>query len=136
MAAETLVESKFEASKQLVDELIARDAPLLAAYWEFREAIDRWTLNLIPNGADKERVLLKQAVDLLGQQPYRQVFSLSDPSIDSRQIERARALGAYIRMEAYVGRRIDSTFTGDQFFESVVPVYLRPELMTHLSVAS
>jgi hypothetical protein len=136
MAAETLVESKFEASKRLVDELVARGAPLMAAYWEFREEIDRWTLNLVPNGADKERVLRKQAVDLLGQNPYRQVFSLSDPSIDSRQIERAEALGAYIRMASYVGRRIDSTFTGDQFFESVVPVYFRPELMTHLSVAS
>jgi hypothetical protein len=63
------------------------------------------------------------------------VFSISDPSVDSRQIKRARALGAYIRVEPFIGRRIDDTVTGGEYFESVVPIYLAPELITHLHVA-
>ena len=135
MAAESLMESKLEASKQLARVLIERDAPLFAAYWEFREEVDRWTLVLVPVSESEERRLIRQATELLIEPPFRSVFSLSDPSIDSRQIERARALGAYIRVEPYIGRRIDTTFTGGQYFESVVPVYLAPELMTHLRVA-
>jgi hypothetical protein len=135
MAAESLVESKLEASKQLARELIKRGAPLLAAYWEFREEVDRWTLMLVPTSPEEERRLIKEATALLVENPYRSAFSLSDPAVDSRQIERARALGAYIRVEPYIGRRIDTTFTGGQYFESVVPVYLAPELMTHLHVA-
>jgi hypothetical protein len=72
---------------------------------------------------------------LLVEAPYSSAFSLSDPAVDARQVERARALGAYIRVKPYVGRRIDTTFTGGQYFESVVPVYLASELMTHLRVA-
>ena len=135
MAAESLVESKFEASKQLVDDLIARGARVLAVYWEFREEVDRWTLVLVPESEDFERGLLNLAVDLLVEPPYRSVFSLSEPSIDSRQIKRAKALGAYLHIAPYVGRRIDRTFTGGQYFESVVPVYLAPELMTDPSPA-
>jgi hypothetical protein len=135
MAAQPLIDSKFDASRRLVDDLIARNAPLLAAYWEFREEVDRWTLVLVPDSADVERALLKLAIDLLVQPPYHAAFSLSDPSIDGRQIGRARALGAYFRIEPYVGRRIDTTFTGGEYFESVVPVYFKPELTTHLSVA-
>ncbi len=135
MAAETLTESKLEASKQLANDLIRRGAPLLAAYWEFREEVDRWSLMLVPTSLDEQRRLVEQATDLLVQPPYRSAFSLSDPSIDSRQIERARALGAYFRVEPYIGRRIDTTFTGGEYFESVIPVYFKAELMTHLSVA-
>jgi hypothetical protein len=135
MAAESLIEAKFEASKQLAQQLIEQGAPLFAAYWEFREEVDRWTLVLVPRSESDERRLIKQATQLLIEPPYRSVFSLSDPSIDNRQIERARSLGAYIRLEPYIGRRIDTTFTGGQYFESVVPVYLAPELMTHLHVA-
>ena len=51
------------------------------------------------------------------------------------KLERARALGSYIRIDPYIGRRIDTTFTGGQYFESVIPVYLAPELMPHLRVA-
>jgi len=119
----------------LVNDLLTRRAPLLAAYWEFREEVDRWTLVLVPEALEQEMALIKEAVDLLVQPPYRTEFSLSDPSVDSRQIARAKALGAYIRIEPYVGRRIDTTFTGGEYFESVVPVYFKPELMTHLSVA-
>jgi hypothetical protein len=124
-----------EASDRLAKELIARKSPLIAAYWEFREEDGRWTLVLIPPSPEQERRLIKEATALLVEAPYRSVFSLFDSSIDSRQIDRARALGAYIRVEPYIGRRIDTTFTGGEYFESVVPVYLAPELMTHLHVA-
>ncbi|HEV7600987.1 MAG TPA: hypothetical protein VGO49_12120 [Bradyrhizobium sp.] len=136
MAAESLVDSKFEASKQLASTLVQRGAPLLAAFWDFHEDVDRWTLVLVPTSPDEERRLIKQATDLLVEPPYRSIFSVSDPLIDSHQIDRARALGAYIRYEPYVGRRFDTTFTDGQFFESVVPVYFRPELLTRLAVAS
>jgi hypothetical protein len=135
MVAESLTDSKFETSKQLARELIEQGAPLLAAYWEFREELDRWTLFLVPTSSDEQGRLIKEATGRLVEMPYRTIFSISDPAIDSRQIERARALGAYIRVAPYVGRRIDTTFTGRQYFESVVPVYLAPELMTHLRVA-
>lgn len=135
MAAESLVESKLEASKRLANTLIRLGAPLLAAYWDFSEDIDRWTLILVPTSSNEERSLIEHASTLLVEAPYRSVFSLSDPSVDSHQIERARALGAYIRVEPYVGRRIDTTFTGGQYFESVVPVYLAANLLSHLSVA-
>jgi hypothetical protein len=134
MAAESLTESKLEGSKQLARELIGHGAPLLAAYWEFREEVGRWTLVLVPTSPDEERSLIKQATNRLVEAPHRSVFSISDPAVDSRQIERAKALGSYIRVEPYVGRRIDTTFTGGQYFESVVPVYFSPELMTHLHV--
>ncbi len=135
MVTETLGDRKVEASERLAKELIRRGCPLLAAYWEFREDEGRWTLMLVPVSPEEERRLIKEATALLVEPPYRSVLSLSDPSIDSRQIDRARALGAYIRVEPYIGRRIDTTFTGGQYFESVVPVYLVPELMTHLRVA-
>jgi hypothetical protein len=135
MAAESLMESKLDASKQLAKQLVDRGAPLIAAYWEFSEEVDRWTLVLVPTSPDDERRLIKEVTARLVEVPYRSVFSLSDPAVDSRQIDRARALGAYIRVEPYIGRRIDTTFTGGQYFESVVPVYLAPELMTHLHIA-
>ena len=136
MAAESLVDSKLEASKQLTSALAKDGAPLLAAFWDFHEEVDRWTLVLVPTSPDDERRLVEQATDLLVEPPYRSVFSLSDPAVDSHQIDRARALGAYIRYEPYIGRRIDTTFTDGQFFESVIPVYFKPELMTRLPVAS
>jgi hypothetical protein len=136
MAAESLVDSKFDASKQLADALVQRGAPLLAAFWDFHEDIDRWTLVLVPTSPDDERQLIKQATNLLVEPPYRSIFSVSDPLVDSHQIDRARALGAYIRYEPYIGRRFDTTFTDGQFFESVVPVYFRSELLTRLAVAS
>ncbi|MFH1344864.1 MAG: hypothetical protein ABIL01_27235 [Pseudomonadota bacterium] len=136
MAAESLVESKFRASTQLVRQLIEIGAPLLAAFWDFHEDVDRWSLVLVPRSPDQQPTLVSQATSLLVESPYRSVFSLSDPTIDSRQIDRARALAAHIRYEPFVGRRIDKTYTDGQFFESVVPVYFRPELLTHLQVAS
>jgi hypothetical protein len=136
MAAESLVDSKLEFSKQLAKELTERGAPLLAVYWEFHEEVDRWTLMLVPTSPEEERRLIKDATSLLVQPPYRSAFSISDPAIDSHQIDRAKALGGYIRVQPYIGRRIDTMFTAGQYFESVVPVYFRPELLTRLAVAS
>jgi hypothetical protein len=135
MVTEALGDRKVEASERLAKDLIGRGSPLLAAYWEFREDDGRWTLMLVPKSPKEERQLIREATALLVEDPYRSTFSIFDAAIDGRQIERARALGAYIRVEPYVGRRIDKTFTGRQYFESVVPVYFSPELMTHLHVA-
>jgi hypothetical protein len=135
MVTEALGDRKIEASERLAKELIGRGSPMLAAYWEFREDEGRWTLVLVPTSPEEERRLIKEATALLVEASYRSAFSLFDLAVDSRQIDRARALGAYIRVEPYIGRRIDTTFTGGQYFESVVPVYLAPELMTHLRVA-
>ena len=136
MAAESLVESKFQTSKLLADALVSSGAPLLAAYWDFDENVDRWTLMLVPTSLSDQGRLIEQATDLLVKSPYRQVFSLSDPAVDGHQIHRARALAAHVRNEPFVGRRIDMTITGGELFESVIPVYFKPELMTRLSVAS
>ena len=135
MVTEALGDRKIDASEELAQELIRRASPLLAAYWEFREELGGWRLVLVPTAAGEERRLIKDATDLLVEAPYRSTLSIFDSAIDSRQIDRARALGAYIRTEPYIGRRFDTTFTGGQYFESVVPVYLASELMTHLHVA-
>jgi hypothetical protein len=135
MVTEALGDRKIDASEALAQELITRGSPLLAAYWEFREELGCWRLVLVPTAAEEERRLIKDATDLLFEAPYRSTLSIFDSAIDSRQIDRARALGAYIRTEPYIGRRFDTTFTGHQYFESVVPVYLAPELMTHFHMA-
>lgn len=135
MAAESVVGSKLDTSKELAAQLIRDGAPLLAAYWEFREELDRWRLVLIPTSPKDEKSLIKAATDLLVKPPFRSVFSISDSSVDSRHIKRAKALGAYIRVEPFIGRRIDNTFTGGEYFESVVPIYLNKALITHLDVA-
>lgn len=135
MAAESLVEAKFKASEELARHLIGMEAPLLAAYWDFYEDVDRWSLVLVPRSDNTARKLIDQVSELLIQPPYRHSFSLSDPVVDSHQIDRARALGDYIRYEPFVGRRMDMTFSRGEYFESVIPVYIAPELMTHLRVA-
>jgi hypothetical protein len=135
MAAESLVKSKLDASVDLANSLLKQGSPLLSAFWDYDNDLERWTLVLVPKSRSDERRLIEQASTLLIEQPYRGVFSLSDPTVDGNQIDRARALGAYIRFEPYVGRRIDTTFTDGEYFESVVPVYFSPELMTRLSVA-
>jgi len=136
MAAESLGAHKLDASIELARRLLAQESPLLAAFWDYDSQAERWTLMLVPTSPDDERALVRDAVHLLVDPPFRSVFSLADPAVDNRQIDRARVLGSHIRDEPYVGRRMDSTFTGGQYFESVVPVYLAPELMTHLPVAS
>lgn len=135
MVTESLVDRKVEASERLAHALVVQGSRLLAAYWDFREERGRWEFVLVPDAPENERQLIKQASALLIEPPYRAVFSLSDPVVDGRQIERARALGSYIRVEPYVGRHIESTFTGGHYFEHVVPVYLREDLLTHLRIA-
>lgn len=129
------IEAKLEVSIELAQRLVGQAAPLLAAYWEFREDADHWRFVLVPSSENEEQRLIKQATELLIESPYRSAFSLSDVAVDSRQIGRAQALGAYIRVKPYVGRRIDTTFTGGQYFESVVPIYLAQQLLTHVQVA-
>lgn len=136
MAAESLVEKKNEASRKLAEALVHNGAPLLAAFWDFDGDIGRWTLMLVPTSPAEYRQLVELATDLLIVPPYSSVFSFSDTAVDSQQIDRARALGAYMRIEPYIGRRIDTVFTNGQFFESAVPVYFRPDLMTHFEAAS
>jgi hypothetical protein len=135
MVTEALGDRKIDASEALAQELIRRGSPLLAAYWEFREELGGWRLVLVPTTAEEERRLIKEATDLLIEAPYRSTLSLFDLAIDSRQVDRAKALAAYIRVQPYSGQRFDKTFTGHQYFESVVPVYLAPELMTHFHLA-
>ena len=136
MAAETLDAHKLDASTELAKRLLAQGSPLLAAFWDYDPRAERWTLMLVPSSPDDERALVRDAVHLLVDPPFLSAFSLADPAVDNRQIDRARVLGSSIRYEPYVGRRMDTAFIGGQYFESVVPVYLAPELMTHLPVAS
>lgn len=135
MAAESLVAHKLDASIELANKLLAEGSPLLAAFWDYDSEAERWTLMLVPASLNHERDLVRDAVDLLVEPPFRSAFSLADPAVDNRQIDRARALGSYIRYEPYVGRRMDTMFIGGEYFESVIPVYIAPELMTHLRVA-
>jgi hypothetical protein len=56
------------------------------------------------------------------------VFSLVDVYVDASQIERARAIGSYLDAEEDLGRQFDTTFTGGQYFESVIMLYIAPDL--------
>lgn len=128
MADRTLVERKLEVSKQLVEQLRSVEAPLLAAYWEWGQERDRWVFYLVPNSTKTESELVSAASKIMIIPPYRTVFSLSDVFVDASQIERARAIGAYVRSAEDWGRQFDTTFTGGQYFESVVVVYIAREL--------
>jgi hypothetical protein len=128
MAERSLVERKFEVSKQLTSLLKADGAPLLAAYWEWTQEKDRWIFYLVPKSSDDERKLAESASQIMITQPYRSVFSLSDVFVDAHQAERARAIGSYLRSPDDLGRQFDTTFTGGHYFESVIVVYVAPEL--------
>jgi len=97
MAERSLVERKLEVSKQLTSLLKAEGAPLLAAYWEWTQEKDRWIFYLVPKSSEDERKLVESASKIMITQPYRSVFSLSDVFVDAHQIERARAIGSYLR---------------------------------------
>jgi hypothetical protein len=135
MAERALVEKKLEASFELANRLAQLRAPLLAAYWELAEESGSWDLQLVPTSRDEEMALIKVATEVLVEPPYRSVFSLLDISVDARQIERARAIAAYMRRPEDIGSRFDTTFTGGEYFEAFIVVYLAPELQRHLSVA-
>jgi hypothetical protein len=128
MVDRSLVERKFETSKTLVDRLVADKAPLLAAYWEWEQERDRWVFYLVPESSDDERTLVDTTSSIMIEQPYRSVFSLSDVFVDAHQIARARAIGAYVRSSDDLGRQFDTTFTGGQYFESVIVIYIAPKL--------
>ena len=131
MAERSLVERKFEVSRSLIEQLKADRAPLLAAYWELPPEQDRWILYLVPKSVDAEGKLIEAVSKIMIAAPYRSVFSLSDVYVDAHQITRARAIGSYLRSPDDLGRQFDTTFTGGEYFESVVVVYVAPELQTH-----
>lgn len=135
MADSSLVESKLAASKELVQKILDAKLPLAAAYWERREEHGGWILLLVPTSVRDELDMIDKVSSLLIEKRFRSTFSLSDVFVDSHKIERARALGAYIRAESYAGQQIDTTFTGGHYFESVVPLYFAPALLPHLRVA-
>lgn len=128
MVDQSLVDRKLKASFDLAARLTEAQAPLLAAYWEWRSENGRWQFFLVPRAASEERDLIKSATEVLIEPPYRSVFSLSDVFIDAHQIDRARAIGAYIRGSEDLGRQFDTTFTGGHYFESIIVVYVLPEL--------
>jgi hypothetical protein len=135
MADQSLVEKKLDASFQLAAEIARAGAPLLAAYWEWHDEPGRWELVLVPRNASEERILINTAVDILRMAPFRSVFSLLDVKVSDREIKRARALGAFVRTPDDIGRRYNTMFTGGEYFEGVIIVYLAPELQPHDHVA-
>jgi len=135
MAERALVEKKLSESFKLASQLASSGAPLLAAYWELLEETGRWDLQLVPISPAEEMALITMATDLLVEPPYRFVFSVLDVAVNARQIDRARAVAAYMRSPEDIGRRFDTTFTGGEYFEAFIVVYLAPELQRHLSAA-
>ena len=128
MAERSLVERKLDASRQLVGQLMAERAPLLAAYWELSPEREGWVFYLVPESIELERQLIDAASGIMIMPPYRSIFSLSDVFVDAHQIARARALGSYLRSPEDLGRQFDTTFTGGHYFESVIVLYIAPEL--------
>jgi len=128
MAERSLVERKLELSQKLIDQLRAEQAPLLAAYWELPPEEHSWIFYLVPRSTKTERELVEATSKLTIASPYRTVFSLSDVYVDAQQIPRARAIGSYLRSPEDLGRQFDTTFTGGQYFESVIVLYIAPEL--------
>lgn len=135
MADQSLVERKVETSFKLAARIADAGEPLLAAYWEWRGEKGSWELFLVPNSMADERRLINVISNVLTEAPYRSVFSLSDVVVDGHLIDRARAIGAYIRRPEDLGRRFDTTFTGGHYFEGVMVIYLAPELARRHHVA-
>jgi hypothetical protein len=128
MVERSLVERKLEVSRDLVSQLRADRAPLLAAYWELPPERDRWIFYLVPKSTEVEGKLVDAASKIMITSPYRSVFSMSDVYVDAHQIARARAIGSYLRSPEDLGRQFDTTFTGGHYFESVIVLYIAPEL--------
>jgi hypothetical protein len=127
MVDRPLVERKLATSRELAEDLAAIGAPLLAGYWEWSLDRERWVFYLVPKSRGEQGRLIETASRLMIKPSYRSVFSLSDVFIDARQIERARAISAYLRSSEDLGRQFDTTFTGGHYFESVIVVYIAPE---------
>ena len=135
MVEQSLIDQKINASRQLVEKLRQIRASLLAAYWEWSSDAGRWIFYLVPTNEANEKNLVDQASGVLVDPPYRSIFSLSDVVVDKRQIERARAIGRYVRVPRDIGKRFDTTFTGGHYFEGVVVIYISPELAKQHSAA-
>ena len=135
MVDQSLTDRKLSASFELADRLEKVGAPLLAVFWEWRQETGRWELVLVPRSRAYERELIKVTTDVLIEPPYRSIFSLLDVAVNARQIDRARAIGSYIRGSENLGRRFDTTFTGGHYFEAVIVVYLSPEFVREHHVA-
>ena len=129
MADQSLTDRKIDTSKQLVENLLTGNAPLSAAFWNWADDSERWILYLIPKSSATERRLVDEASARLIQSPFRSVFSISDVVVDARQSDRAQAIGNYVRIPRDIGRRFDKTFTGGQYFEGVVLIYVSDELV-------
>jgi hypothetical protein len=128
MAERSLVERKLEVSRELVGQLKADRAPLLAAYWELSAERESWVFYLVPKSIELESQLIDAVSRIMIMAPYRSVFSLSDVYVDAHQIMRARAIASYLRSPEDLGRQFDTTFTGGHYFESVIVLYIAPEL--------
>jgi hypothetical protein len=128
MVERSLVERKLEVSRQLTEQLVAAGAPLLAAYSELDPERGRWVFYLVPKSISDQGELINATSKITLTQPYRTVFSLVDVYVDASQIERARAIGSYLDAEEDLGRQFDTTFTGGQYFESVIMLYIAPDL--------
>ena len=135
MADQSLVTTKFAASKDLVGIIREASLPIAAAYWEKREEYGGWRLLLVPTSQREELPVISKVSSVLREKPFRSVFSLTDVFVDSRELERARALGAYIRDESSIDQQLETTFTGGHYFESVVPIYFAPSLLINVRVA-
>jgi hypothetical protein len=135
MADQTLTDQKIQSSLQLVKQLALADAPLMAAYWELSGSPSTWVLYLVPKSAADERTLVDRASAIMIESPYRSAFSLSDVVVDKGQIDRARALGNYVRIPRDIGKRFDTTFTGGQYFEGVIVIFIAPEFARQHSAA-
>ena len=134
MVDDTLTDRKIEDSVIFVQTLAERGAPILAAFWDFPEERGRWVLVLVPRSNADQAAVVHAAADMLVEPPYRYVFSLSDPIVDSHQIERAKALAVYLDGEVGPGQRILTTFTGGHYFEAAIPLYFACELAQQNSV--
>ena len=128
MAERALVERKLAVSQELISQLEADHAPLLAAYWELSSEREGWVFYLVPKSIELQSQLIDATSRITRTAPYRSVFSLSDVYVDAHQIARARAIAAYLRSPENLGRQFDTTFTGGQYFESVIVLYIAPEL--------
>src|SRR5581483_7984962 len=138
MADQSLTDLKIQMSRQLVDSLKAVNAPLLAAYWEWGSSDtgrSGWIFYLVPRSAADERTLIDRASAIMVEKPYRSAFSLSDVVVDKQQIERARAIGNYVRIPRDIGKRFDTTFTGGHYFEGIIVIYVAPEIARRHSAA-
>jgi hypothetical protein len=132
------VKSAFDAAIRA--DILLGERWAIVRNWSEQARYEVWTasdasamIDAVAGGRDKA------ASEVVIELPYRSAFSLLDISVNARQIERARAIGADLRGPEDLGRRFDTTFTGGQYFEGVIMVYIMvymaPELTKQHSAA-